>query len=91
MGPTGLRSSLRLVMSEMINGKTVEQIFPSLYLCRHPHTWCKRCAYYGEILCDDKLKRDTGELIMRMDKTIEEQNALLAAMDVSVPEGRRRG
>lgn len=75
-------------MSNAAGGRTDVQIIESLYICRHPHTWCKRCAYYGEILCDDKLKRDTGELIMRMDKTIEEQNALLAVLGVSVPEGR---
>ena len=75
-------------MSEMINGKTTEAIRDALRFCHHPHTWCNQCAYHGEILCDDKLKRDAAEMIRRQGKTIKERNALLAVMGVSVPEGR---
>lgn len=79
-------------MSEMsINGKTPEAIRDALRFCQHPHSWCIRCAYHGEIMCSDKLNRDAAELIRQQRKTIEERNALLAVMGVSVPEGRRRG
>ena len=79
-------------MSEMsINGKKTDAIRDALRFCQHPHTWCKRCAYYGEIMCSDKLNRDAAELIRQQAKMIDERNALLAMMGVSVPEGRRRG
>lgn len=73
-------------MSEMINGKGVDAIHNALQYCAHPHAWCSRCAYYGEILCEDKLHRDAAELIRQQGKMIEERNALLAVMGVSVPE-----
>lgn len=74
-------------MSEMsINGKKADAIRDALRFCQHPHTWCKRCAYYGEILCGDKLHRDAAEMIRQQGKTIDERNALLAVMGVSVPE-----
>lgn len=75
-------------MSNAAGSRTDAQIIESLHLCRHPHTGCKRCAYHGEILCDDKLKRDASALIAHMDKTITERDALLAVLGVGVPEGR---
>ena len=78
-------------MSEMINGKKTEAIRDALGCCQRPRTGCKQCAYHGEILCSDKLKRDAAELIRQQRKTIDERNALLAVMGVSVPEGRNAG